>query len=252
MPKRPCAIALSKDDSTILSADKFGDVYALPLIEKKTPPDESNPPEERSKELGGSIPPSKSKPFKPAASDLTVHSARNLKALQNQLKHSHRLPEKSEPNFEHQLLLGHVSMLTDLILSSVDGRDYIITADRDEHIRVSRGVPQSHVIEGFCLGHTEFVSRLCIPKSRPDILISGGGENALFVWDWRAAKLAFREELSSYTNGLVLDSPSLLEDNSTSKDSESKARTITVSGIYHMRQSSNGLCRDIIMVTCER
>lgn len=54
--------------------------------------------------------------------------------------------------FEHKLLLGHVSMLTDIALVVLNGRNYIITADRDEHIRISRGIPQSHIIEGFCLG----------------------------------------------------------------------------------------------------
>ncbi|KAJ4417395.1 tRNA (guanine-N(7)-)-methyltransferase non-catalytic subunit trm82, partial [Neurospora sp. IMI 360204] len=32
MPKRPCALALTPDNKTILSADKFGDVFSLPLL----------------------------------------------------------------------------------------------------------------------------------------------------------------------------------------------------------------------------
>ena len=32
MPKRPCAVALTPDESTLLCADKFGDIYSLPLM----------------------------------------------------------------------------------------------------------------------------------------------------------------------------------------------------------------------------
>ncbi len=89
-------------------------------------------------------------------------------------------------------------MLTDVILAEHQGRDYILTADRDEHIRVSRGIPQTHVIEGFCLGHEEFVSRLCIPSSRPEILISGGGDDKLFVWEWLTGRLVSTVDIASY------------------------------------------------------
>jgi len=49
-----------------------------------------------------------------------------------------------------QLVLGHTSLLTSFTLS--EDERYIITADRDEHIRIS-WYPQSYCIEGYCLGH---------------------------------------------------------------------------------------------------
>ena len=177
MPKRPSAIALTSDDSSILCADKFGDVYSLPLLlgEENSP---SHP-----------LTSTKQKPFKPVATTLTVHTKRNLKALEQQLKEANRLAkEKSGPSFEKQLLLGHVSLLTDLALVSLPSNTakrthgYLLTADRDEHIRVSRG--QSHVIENYCLGHTSFVSKLCIPRWAPEILVSGGGDDYILVWKW--------------------------------------------------------------------
>lgn len=53
------------------------------------------------------------------------------------------------------LVLGHVSLLTACILTH-DER-YIITADRDEHIRVS-WYPQAYEIESFCLGNEKCVA----------------------------------------------------------------------------------------------
>ncbi|KAK0202743.1 WD40 repeat-like protein [Desarmillaria ectypa] len=79
------------------------------------------------------------------------------------------------------LILGHTSLLTTFLLSYDE--KYIITADRDEHIRVS-WYPQGYCIETFCPGSTKFVSALHIPKSDPSILISGGGDAELKVWDW--------------------------------------------------------------------
>jgi tRNA (guanine-N(7)-)-methyltransferase subunit TRM82 len=50
------------------------------------------------------------------------------------------------------LVLGHASLLTAMALTQDE--KYIITADRDEHIRVSH-YPEGYDIERFCLGHTK-------------------------------------------------------------------------------------------------
>ncbi|KAF1932480.1 uncharacterized protein M421DRAFT_417201 [Didymella exigua CBS 183.55] len=179
MTRRPCSITLTSDDSTILCADKFGDVYSLPLLPS---PDYRAPeaPEEPTQETE----------WVPSATVLTVHSGRNRKTLEDQLKTKKKgpAPPKDEMKFEHQLLLGHVSMLTDIVTTRTEhNRSYIITADRDEHIRVSRGLPQAHIIEGFCFGHGAFINRLCL--TRTGRLVSGGGDAHLYVWDWQNFKL---------------------------------------------------------------
>lgn len=176
MPKKPSAVALTSDDSTILSADKFGDVYTLPLI----PSDNPTRLQRNWRQT---------KPTGSGATNLTVHTKRNLASLEQQRQsRENAKQEKTGPDFENELILGHVSLLTDLALASLESsngkRSYILTADRDEHIRVSRGLPQPHVIESYCLGHTSFISTLCIPHWASEILVSGGGDNYLLVWKW--------------------------------------------------------------------
>lgn len=53
------------------------------------------------------------------------------------------------------LVLGHSSMITSMKLS--EDYNYIVTADRDEHIRIS-WYPEGCNIETFCLGHTKCFS----------------------------------------------------------------------------------------------
>lgn len=188
MPKRPSSIVLGSNDNTILCGDKFGDVYALPLI----PGEEQNVLPSRTV--------TQPKPAQPAATTLTVHSKRNRRALEQQKQQmsqgENKAEEKAGPTFEHKAILGHVSLLTDLIFvsrpsdaSSGSKRTYILTGDRDEHIRVSRGPPQAHVIENYCLGHTSFISKLCVPEWAPEYLISGGGDNYLLVWNWAESRI---------------------------------------------------------------
>ncbi|CCJ31513.1 unnamed protein product [Pneumocystis jirovecii] len=80
------------------------------------------------------------------------------------------------------LVLGHISMITDMVVTH-DSK-YLITSDRDEHIKIS-----------YCLGHHEFVSKLCILSWEQDILISGGGDPYLFIWNWRTQELLCKIDL---------------------------------------------------------
>lgn len=84
------------------------------------------------------------------------------------------------------LVLGHVSVLTGCLLTP--DQDFIITSDRDEHIRVS-WYPEGFVIESYCLGHERYVSAIHIPPSAPTSLISGGGDPDLKIWDWMTGRL---------------------------------------------------------------
>lgn len=85
-----------------------------------------------------------------------------------------------------ELILGHASLLTASLVTA-DGQ-YIVTADRDEHIRVS-WYPQGYTIESYCLGHQKYVSAIHIPSFSPGTLISGGGDSVLKIWDWMSGKL---------------------------------------------------------------
>lgn len=199
MPKRLCAIALTRNQRTILAGDKFGDVYALPLLPSSNPSTLS-PPKPQPETL---------KPLQPSASELTVHTKGNRDALRQQQLHKVLVSRKQEPTFEHQLILGHVSLLTDLIVGTDPlnvSREYVLTSDRDEHIRVSRGIPQAHVINNYCLGHTQFVSKICILPDLPRFLISGGGEPSIRIFDWLHGEMVAEVSLEENLKQLVENS----------------------------------------------
>ncbi|KAK8506218.1 hypothetical protein V6N11_059772 [Hibiscus sabdariffa] len=86
------------------------------------------------------------------------------------------------------LLAHYCSIITSLEFSP-DGR-FIVSADRDFKIRVTvfpkKPLDGAHEIQSFCLGHTEFVSCLafiCTPDSPQGILVSGGGDSTVRMWD---------------------------------------------------------------------
>lgn len=211
MPKRPCSLVITPDNQTILSADKFGDVYSVPLIPSQEP---QQPKEDSPAAASPSPAPPEDKPFKSQANELTVHTKRNRQALLDQqisaksAKKGGGAQKVEVPAFERTLLLGHVSLLTAVALGhDAQKRPYIITADRDEHIRVSRGTAeQAHVTEAFCMGHGEFVNRLCIPDGAEGLghlLVSGGGDPDLFVWNWAEGKLLTKAPLLSAVRGVL-------------------------------------------------
>eukprot|EP00250_Pteridium_aquilinum_P026352 c32884_g1_i1 orf=234-1517(+) len=91
-------------------------------------------------------------------------------------------------------LLAHCCSIITSLKCSADGR-FIVTADRDFKIRISV-FPQNplrgaHEIEGFCLGHSSFVS--CVAFVGEDLatqlLVSGGGDGTVRLWEIETAKL---------------------------------------------------------------
>ncbi|XP_053352499.1 tRNA (guanine-N(7)-)-methyltransferase non-catalytic subunit wdr4 isoform X1 [Clarias gariepinus] len=90
-----------------------------------------------------------------------------------------------EPQKAGELKLGHLSMLLGVTLSPDD--KYIITADRDEKIRVSL-CRAPYNIQAFCLGHTEFVSALCVPAGHPEWLVSGSGDGTVKLWHYKSGR----------------------------------------------------------------
>ena len=239
MAKRPCSLVLTEDEKTILSADKFGDVYALPLIPKAQSTGAT--PISAGSNL---VPSGGQNVFKPEANETTVHTQRNLRALRDQERQRElqklelekgTIDQTTTPSFEHTLLLGHVSMLTAIVTATHGGKEYIITGDRDEHIRISRGIPQTYVIEGYCLGHREFLSKLSIPPSRPDLLISAGGDNGLFVWDWKAYKFLSKANLLGHVKKVLPD-----------------ATNIAVSGLWSWNEVEGDASGTWVAVICER
>ncbi len=86
-----------------------------------------------------------------------------------------------------RLLLGHTaSMLTGLriVPNSTDNTTRILTSDRDEKVRVS-SFPNTYVVEGYLLGHTEYVSSLDVSKNDAcPFCVTCGGDGTIRLWDY--------------------------------------------------------------------
>lgn len=181
-PKRPCSISI--DDSDIVVADKFGDVYSIKI--------DSEPP----------------------------------------------VSEKSLVP-----ILGHVSMLSEDLVVPFNNKKFILTSDRDEHIKVSN-YPKSYVVKNWLFGHREYVSELHIPQSNPELLISGGGDDFLCLWKWyenkEICKIQLRDLIKPYLNDSHLPSERFMTESSIMEISVSKLLTY---------KSNDKL---ILIVSCEQ
>ena len=72
-------------------------------------------------------------------------------------------------------IMGHLSMLLDIIYYHInENQQFILTADRDEKIRLSH-YPNAYNIQGYCLGHTEFVSHIKLIDQNHILSASGDG-----------------------------------------------------------------------------
>ncbi|KAH9967556.1 WD40-repeat-containing domain protein [Russula dissimulans] len=112
------------------------------------------------------------------------------------------IPASHENPSGGTLILGHTSLLTDFLLTPDEL--HIITADRDEHIRVS-WFPQGHTIESFCLGHKKFISAIHIPRdpAAHGILVSGGGDPVLKVWQWHTGRCLYNVAIEEAVRSFI-------------------------------------------------
>ncbi|XP_040003848.1 tRNA (guanine-N(7)-)-methyltransferase non-catalytic subunit wdr4 [Xiphias gladius] len=134
-----------------------------------------------------------------------------------------------EPKREGELKMGHLSMLLAITMSPDD--KYIITADRDEKIRVSH-LRCPYNIQSFCLGHQQFVSALLLPSAHSHCLLSGSGDGTVKLWEYKSGR-----RLQS------LDLKELEETPSSETDKEKKPTVCQIA-------SSPDGCH--IVVQCER
>lgn len=223
MPKRLCSITLTPDEETIIAADKFGDVYSLPL----------HPSDDYAFSKTARDAPNGT--FQPSATQLTVHTKGNLEALRQQQEQKKRNPRKEGPDFEHKLLLGHVSLLTDVLVASAEisgqQRRFILTADRDEHVRISR-YPQTHIVHGYCLGFGDFVSKICTVPWSQNFLIVGSGEPSLEVFDWQRGTLVSQVTFDGHVQDVL---KSIVPDD----NDERSFSKLAVSGIWPVAVSTS-------------
>ncbi len=78
-------------------------------------------------------------------------------------------------------IMGHLSMLLDIaFIRTKENEDFLLTADRDEKIRLSH-YPNAYNIQGYCLGHTEFVSHVKLIDSNQILSASGDGKKKTFL-----------------------------------------------------------------------
>ncbi|XP_030331606.1 tRNA (guanine-N(7)-)-methyltransferase non-catalytic subunit WDR4 [Strigops habroptila] len=100
----------------------------------------------------------------------------------------------TEPQADGKLELGHLSLLLDVALSPDDR--YILTADRDEKIRISLSKAPYYIVS-FCLGHREFVSKIFVIPDYPDLLLSASGDSTLRLWEYKSGEEVYCCHLSS-------------------------------------------------------
>ncbi|KAH3660403.1 hypothetical protein OGAPHI_006989 [Ogataea philodendri] len=95
-------------------------------------------------------------------------------------------------------VLGHVSMLTSVLnIGNGSGKEFVITTDRDEHIRISQ-FPKSYVIENWLFEHEEFISSIVAPQWCDNkVLISAGGDKFICSWNWQEGSLVDKFDYSA-------------------------------------------------------
>lgn len=152
----------------------------------------------------------------------------------------------SKPEEQGKALLGHLSMLLDVLVTS--DQKYIITADRDEKVRISM-YPNCYNILSYCLGHEKFVTNVQELAHDKNILISSGGDGCLKFWDFKLG----RELLSINVNENVKDQD-IQEFNKCLEDCELD-ESVSVLPLKHLMVSKIDEKTSVVMATlfsCKR
>ncbi len=99
-------------------------------------------------------------------------------------------------------MMGHLSMLLDIaFIRTKENEEFILTADRDEKIRLSH-YPNAYNIQGYCLGHTEFVSHVKLIDPNHILSASGDGKNFFLPNKFDSFSDTFRNTSSLASTGL--------------------------------------------------
>lgn len=109
-----------------------------------------------------------------------------------------------------QPILGHISMLTALILAPSPAdptQQLVVTGDRDEHVRVSR-YPQGYIIDKFLFGNKRFVTSLLhlAPSAAlpHHTILSAGGSTTLQVSNLETGDLVATVNLEGMFEHIVV------------------------------------------------
>lgn len=90
-------------------------------------------------------------------------------------------------------LLGHTtSMITHMGVNAQSS--LLLTADRDEKIRVSC-FPRTSLIQSYCLGHTASLTKLCCSTRTPELFISTALDNSIKLWNMTSGALLASQPL---------------------------------------------------------
>ncbi|KAH7472357.1 tRNA (guanine-N(7)-)-methyltransferase non-catalytic subunit wuho [Phytophthora ramorum] len=90
-------------------------------------------------------------------------------------------------------LLGHTTSMVTHVAVNHDS-SLLLTADRDEKLRVSR-FPNASIIESYCLGHAASLTKVACSAVTPQLVVSTSMDNTLKLWEMTTGKLLASETL---------------------------------------------------------
>ncbi|DAZ99474.1 TPA: hypothetical protein N0F65_001659 [Lagenidium giganteum] len=96
-------------------------------------------------------------------------------------------------NRDLKTLLGHTtSMITHMATNS--DSSLLLTADRDEKIRVSR-FPQTSIVQSYCLGHEASLTKISCCVLTPELVVSTSLDNTIKLWNMKSGELLGSHQL---------------------------------------------------------